>query len=261
MKFSKFLSENVYRWQAPDRPPLPPITELSGTIDREKYQPKKLTVSWATIGLWGVAASVLAIGLVFVNTRSPGPYIAVALAGLVGSYFVSDFAVATYDHPLHQPEPFEISAVEATDIFGRLHTNIFRAFDYADESDVYQALAKSVDGDLLRDLYLQINQSLRVQEQGGAVAVIEKVNLIDGNPAPVPETDQQPTIGFGYDATWTLDGTIEHWGHIHERTNQYRARFVVEFLETDGETAGWKITDIQDTQFEPGVIRRRLRKF
>ena len=91
--------------------------------------------------------------------------------------------------------------------------------------------------------------------------MIEKVNLIDGNPAPVPETDQQPTIGFGYDATWTLDGTIEHWGHIHERTNQYRARFVVEFLETDGETAGWKITDIQDTQFEPGVIRRRLRKF
>ena len=260
-KFSKFLSENVYRWQAPDRPPLPPITELSGTIDQEKYQPKKLTVSWATIGLWGVAASVLAIGLVFVNTRSPVPYIAVALAGLVGSYFVSDFAVATYDHPLHQPEPFEIPADEAADIFGRLHTNIFRAFDYADESDVYQALAKSVDGALLRDLYLQINQSLRVQEQGGAVAVIEKVNLIDGNPAPVSEADKKPAIGFGYDATWILDGTIEHWGHIHERTNQYRARFVVEFLETDGETAGWKITDIQDTQFEPGVIRRRLRKF
>ncbi len=258
-RFSKFLSENVYRWKAPDRPPLPPITELSGTIDREKYQPKKITISWATIGLGGIA--VLAFGLFFVNSRPATPYLAVAMAGAVGSYFVSDFAVATYDHPLQQPEQFDIAADEAADIFGRLHANIFRAFDYVDESDVYQALSKSVDGELLRDLYLKINQSLRVQEQGGAVAVIEKVCLIDGNPLPTPDGEQRSPIRFGYFATWTLDGTIEHWGHIHEKTNQYRARFVVELLEADDGSTGWKITDIQDHEFEPGVIRRRLRKF
>ena len=257
-KFSKFLSENVYRWTAPDRPPLPAITELSGTIDWQKYKPT-LTVSWATVGLWAVAASLLMCGLFF--AKSVWLYLALACAGLIGSYFVSDIAVATYDHPWRQPKQFQISDEEAADVFGRLHANIFRAFDYVDESDVYQALAKSVDGDLLRDLYLQVNSSLRDQEQGGSVAVIEKVELVDGNLLPVSETSQQSAISFGYKANWTLAGTIEHWGHIHERTNRYQARFLVELLEAENGTGGWKITNIQDQEFKPGVVKQRLRTF
>ena len=257
-KFSKFLSENVYRWAAPDRPPLPAITELSGTIDWQKYKPT-LTVSWATIGLWAVAASLLMCGLFF--AKSVWLYLALACAGLIGSYFVSDIAVATYDHPWRQPKQFQISDEEAADVFGRLHANIFRAFDYVDESDVYQALAKSVDGDLLRDLYLQVNSSLRDQEQGGSVAVIEKVELVDGNLLPGSEARQQSAISFGYKANWTLAGTIEHWGHIHERTNRYQARFLVELLEAENGTGGWKITNIQDQEFKPGVVKQRLRTF
>ena len=257
-KFSKFLSENVYRWTAPDRPPLPAITELSGTIDWQKYKPT-LTVSWATIGLWAVAASLLMCGLFF--AKSVWLYLALACAGLIGSYFVSDIAVATYDHPWRQPKQFQISDEEAADVFGRLHANIFRAFDYVDESDVYQALAKSVDGDLLRDLYLQVNSSLRDQEQGGSMAVIEKVELVDGNLLPVSEARQQSAISFGYKANWTLAGTIEHWGHIHERTNRYQARFLVELLEAENGTGGWKITNIQDQEFKPGVVKQRLRTF
>ena len=257
-KFSKFLSENVYRWTAPDRPPLPAITELSGTIDWQKYKPT-LTVSWATIGLWAVAASLLMCGLFF--AKSVWLYLALACAGLIGSYFVSDIAVATYDHPWRQPKQFQISDEEAADVFGRLHANIFRAFDYVDESDVYQALAKSVDGDLLRDLYLQVNSSLRDQEQGGSVAVIEKVELVDGNLLPVSEARQQSAISFGYKANWTLAGTIEHWGHIHQRTNRYQARFLVELQDAEDGTGGWKITDIQDQEFKPGVVKRRLRTF
>jgi len=258
--FSKFKSDNVYRWKAPDRAPLPPITGLSGTYDLKKYQQPTVTVSWATIGLCGITVILLVVGLFFSETI--WPYLAAGAIGLVGSYFVSNFAVATYDHPWRQPEKFEMSADEVKDVFGRLHANMFRAFDYVDESDVYQALAKSVDGDLLRELYLQINQSLRVQEQGGAVAVIEKVQLVDGNPFSVSgEVGRQSAVRFGYHAAWTLEGTIEHWGHIHQRTNKYRARFVVDFLEGDDGDAGWKITDIQDQEFEPGVVKRRLRKF
>ena len=198
-------------------------------------------------------------GLFF--AKSVWLYLALACAGLIGSYFVSDIAVATYDHPWRQPKQFQISDEEAADVFGRLHANIFRAFDYVDESDVYQALAKSVDGDLLRDLYLQVNSSLRDQEQGGSVAVIEKVELVDGNLLPVSEARQQSAISFGYKANWTLAGTIEHWGHIHERTNRYQARFLVELLEAENGTGGWKITNIQDQEFKPGVVKQRLRTF
>ena len=257
-KFSKFLSENVYRWTAPDRPPLPAITELSGTIDWQKYKPT-LTVSWATIGLWTVAAALMMCGLFF--AKAVWPFLVLACGGLVGSYFVSDIAVATYDHPWRQAQQFQISDEEAADVFGRLHANIFRAFDYVDESDVYQALAKSVDGDLLRDLYLQVNASLRDQEQGGSVAIIEKVELVDGNPLPVSKTGRQSAISFGYKASWTRDGTIEHWGHIHQRTNRYQARFLVELQDAEDGTGGWKITDIQDQEFKPGVVKRRLRTF
>ena len=259
-KFSKFLSENVYRWQAPDRPPLPPITELSGTYDLEKYEKPTVTVSWATVGLCGFFVFLLIFGLFFADTF--WPYLVIGLVALAGSYFASDLAVATYDHPWQQTEEFEISADEATDVFERLHANMFRAFDYVDESDVYQSLAKSVEGELLRDLYLQINQSLRVQEQGGAVAVIEEVDLVDGVLLPVAdELEERSAIKFGYQADWTLRGTIEHWGHIHERTNKYRARFVVELLEGEDGQAGWKITEIQDQEFKPGAVKSRVRKF
>ena len=258
--FSKFKDNNVYQWKAPDRPPLPPITGLSGTYDLEKYEQPTISVPWVSVGLLVGTALVLAFGSFYAS--SFWPYLILGVAELLGSYFVSDLGITTFDNPWQTPEDFEMSAEEEKDVFRRLHANMFRAFDYLDENDVYQALAKSVDGDILRDLYLQINQSLRVQEQGGAVAVIEKVDLVDGKPVPVPETDQQRSaIRFGYEADWTLQGTIEHWGHIHERTNKYRAQFVVEFLQGENGEAGWKITDIQDQEFKPGVVKRRLRKF
>ena len=55
--------------------------------------------------------------------------------------------------------------------------NIYRGFDYRSESDIYDALAQSVAGDLLTDLYLKIKQGLVVQEQGGAVARVQEVKV------------------------------------------------------------------------------------
>ncbi len=38
-EFSMFLENNTYRWQEPDRKPLPPITGVSATIDLESLRP------------------------------------------------------------------------------------------------------------------------------------------------------------------------------------------------------------------------------
>src|ERR1039458_3758910 len=56
--------------------------------------------------------------------------------------------------------------------------NVYRAFDYHSESDIYDALARSVQGDLLADLYLKIKQGLIMQEQGGAVAHVQEVKVV-----------------------------------------------------------------------------------
>ncbi len=38
-QFSMFLEDNTYRWNEPDREPLPPITGVSSTIDLEALKP------------------------------------------------------------------------------------------------------------------------------------------------------------------------------------------------------------------------------
>ena len=133
---------------------------------------------------------------------------------------------------------------------------MFRAFDYHKESDVYDALAKSVDGELLRKLYLDINQSLKVKEQGGAIARVNEVNLLEGQET---ETSIHPgdfTPEFGYRCKWNLIGTIEHWGHIHERENKYDATFKVQLRDD-----AWKITSMDVDNEEQGVVKTSLRKF
>ena len=57
--------------------------------------------------------------------------------------------------------------------------NVYRAFDFRAEADVYEKLAMSVSGDLLADIYLQNRKSLAIQQAGGAQA---KVKEVSGSP-------------------------------------------------------------------------------
>ena len=56
-----------------------------------------------------------------------------------------------------------------------------------------------------------------------------------------PDVGQKPIQGgFARYCRWTVAGTVEHWGHIHERTNQYEAVFAVEPVDN-----AWKVTNIE----------------
>lgn len=145
---------------------------------------------------------------------------------------------------------------KANNIVEELHANLFRAFDYSDESSIYDGLAKSVDGRLLHDLYLQLNDSLRIKEQGGAVANITAVNFLEGELKK--GQGDFPTVkpGFVYRCKWDLVGTIEHWGHIHERTNVYDATFDVQAVDNQ-----WKITSMKLEDVPKGIVKTRVRKF
>jgi hypothetical protein len=129
--------------------------------------------------------------------------------------------------------------------------NVYRAFDYHSESDIYDALARSVHGDLLTDLYLQIKQGLIVQEQGGAVAHVQDVKVLKTDPAT-----RKGGSGFAERVTWQVEGTVEHWGHIHTRVNEYSADF--EIQPVDG---SWKITALnvsRQSLVRSAVILRKL---
>lgn len=135
----------------------------------------------------------------------------------------------------------KLDDAQAAAVFTPLLRNIYRSFDYRSESAVYDALARSVSGGLLSDLYLAIRRSLELEGAGGPVSRIEEVAIERGTRS---DLDGDRT-GFAYDATWTVRGRVEHWGHVHTRLNRYGAAFDVESVD-----GAWKITRFQVTSQE-----------
>ena len=100
--------------------------------------------------------SILLVGgLTFVVTRARGTSLAVS--GLIVFATAASATVAWQQHHARERIPQESEAIT---IFETLHQNIYRAFDYTSQSDIYDALAQSVDGPLLDRMYTDIYQSL-----------------------------------------------------------------------------------------------------
>jgi hypothetical protein len=134
---------------------------------------------------------------------------------------------------------------EAVPLLHSLLKNVYRAFNFREEDDVYDKLALSVSGDLLTDIYLQNRKSLEIQRAGGAQAKVKEVEILD---VSVGEVAGRP-LALAFTSNWTAFGTVGHWGHIHARKNQYEAIITVE--PVDGV---WKITDLElldETRIDP----------
>ncbi len=136
-------------------------------------------------------------------------------------------------------------------IFSALHGNIYRAFDYKNESDVYDTLEQSIGGPLLTDIYLQIQKGLQMQEQGGAIAKVREVKLVSTGRADDAEIAKRG--GFVLPCNWTVRGTVEHWGHIHTRENEYEAVFKVEPVAGSWKITGMELRNEKRLKFETGV--------
>jgi hypothetical protein len=125
---------------------------------------------------------------------------------------------------------------EAVVVLHSLLKNVYRAFDFREEEDVYDKLALTVSGDLLADIYLQNRKSFEVKRAGGARARVKEVAILD---VAVENLHDRP-LGLSFKSKWTAFGTVGHWGHIHARKNQYDAIVTVE--PVDG---AWKITGLE----------------
>ncbi len=117
--------------------------------------------------------------------------------------------------PFMEKESF--SNPEATILIDQILKNTYRAFDFRNESDIYDKLAVSSEGDLLADIYLQTKKGMVLENQGGIRVKVNTINIVD-----VEEVASE-NEGIAYKCLWQVKGTIGHWGHIHQRTNQYHA--------------------------------------
>jgi hypothetical protein len=113
--------------------------------------------------------------------------------------------------------------------------NVYRAFDFREESIIYDILDRSVPGDLLTQIYLETRRGLELQSQGGARAKVKQINLLE---IEAESLGGEP--GFLARCKWNVSGSVGHWGHIHQRTNQYEAEFRVQPMD-----GSWKITGMQ----------------
>ncbi len=122
----------------------------------------------------------------------------------------------------------------ATEILTALLHNVYRAFDFRDESVSYDVLERSVAGDLLPRIYLEMRRGLELASQGGARVKVKEIELVN---VAAETLDGGP--GFLARCTWNVKGSVGHWGHVHQRTNRYQAELTVQPL-----AGHWKITEL-----------------
>ena len=123
----------------------------------------------------------------------------------------------------------------ARQILAGVLPNVYRAFQFPTESTVYDRLALSVTGETLTEVYLEHRRAVEMEERGGARARVEAVEVTE-----VTSVAPLSAGGFIAEATWTVGGTVTHFGHRHFRENRYDAS--ISLVPVDG---SWKIQSIE----------------
>lgn len=170
--------------------------------------------------LWKVAFAILGILL---------------FAGVVGQSSLRAGILSLWNRKAEVPVE-----ARAKRIFAGLHKNVYRAFDYETEDEVYNALAQSVAGDLLDDIYEDIYQNLVSQEFGGSRCIVEKVEIMESRMLDSTPGKDNRCAQFRMFCNWRVSGSVEHLGHLHQRVNEYSAVYLLKLVEKK-----WKISDVE----------------
>lgn len=243
--FSKLERNSEFTWKNPGRKVSLDVNPVAVTL-----QPRPIWTIPVVSGFGLLLCVMMCLSLLRRENSRKRTLTAVAVVFFV-SLLCLPLAQVSFASPL-QPVP-AVSTDKAEAVFKTLHKNIYRSFDYHTDSDVYDALAKSAEGSFLETLYRQINQSLKMQEQGGAISRVTDINWesIELQPGPDQKTLRtQDERSFAVKSTWTVAGTVEHWGHIHTRTNQYQGIFYLEPVDGVWKLTGMDLLDEQRLHFK-----------
>lgn len=199
-------------------PPYPEVAEIRIGAPAETGFLRHVLAGLAMIGL-----SLLA--LVFVGALRRGP----ALAGLACLALIAGATVFALGRPAARGS--DLDPERLASLTGDLLGNVYRAFDFRLEDQVYDRLALTLDGEILEDVYLDQRDALRIERAGGADARVETLDILS-----VTRAEGAPQGQVGVRATWNVMGSVGHWGHVHRRANAYEADLTL--APIDG---AWKI--------------------
>jgi len=218
----------TYRWRNQGRLPRP--APLAAVPQFEVPEPMRLPLGGI---LWLLVGLVFYIYIKVADHKLPGGSLPFFAVWLLGAVLMSQLLVVPFHTDGASPEVSQVE--EAQKIVSPLLRNVYRAFDHHVESDVYDVLARSVDGELLRRLYLETIQALTLEGREGTRVTIAEFSANVDKVGPNPKGE-----GFVADCNWMARGIVGHWGHSHPRVNIYNARVTI--TPHDGE---WKLTGLE----------------
>jgi hypothetical protein len=182
--------------------------------------------------------------LLCLSIRSRSPYgVSVRLRVIAGvlmlmiGIVVWPYGRVAIDHPF--VDPYVMPEAEVQSILAGLLRNTYRAFDFRREDDIYDALAVSVTDELITDVYLQSRKRLELDDQDGARANVQAVDLINTRQIGPPGND----LSMTFHCTWDVAGSVEHWGHAHWRRNRYEAMITIKPVQKTWKLSALDLTD------------------
>lgn len=221
------VSQNLPKstWKAQGRIPRPSPLASVPTLTIPAPLPFPLATA-----LW-IIAGLFFYGFIRIRDHHlPGgsmPFFATWLLGAVLSWPLLRIDLSGSAEVPQIKEPAQAEAIVTP-----LLRNVYRAFDHRTESEIYDVLAMSVDGELLRKLYLETIQALTLDGREGTRVTISEFS------ADILKVEQT-SEGFVTEVQWTALGSVGHWGHAHTRVNRYTAKVTVSPVQT-----AWKITQL-----------------
>ena len=199
--------------------------ELPTLADIEK--PPTALQRIAATGRWAMLVLSIVLISYLLRSRAKGAFSRPILS-------FSLLAIAITVLFFHQHRQVAMNEERLTQLVGDLLHNVYRAFDYRGEEVIYDVLEKSVSGELLTEIYLETQKGLELANQGGARVKVKTTEIKAAD--LVGRDGNRLTIA----SDWSVSGSVGHWGHIHQRTNGYRAN--LEVSEIDGV---WKLTGLE----------------
>ena len=147
---------------------------------------------------------------------------------------------------LQKREPqARISESESALILDPLLRGVYHSFHYSDRDKKYDELSRVIGGEALTPVFLEVQRTLESRERDGSRVRVNDLHVESSRPSPLPDR-----VGFETVCNWEVSGRVGHWGHFHDRTNLYRANFVIE-----PQSQTWKITQLRlhSREREPGL--------
>jgi hypothetical protein len=228
---------------SPDEPEFVWHSTRAGTPPSPSPAPGLPQLAIPILSLMLIALAGAYLGSPAYRRRSLRVRLCLTGALLVTAYLSSHLLVMRIQNPLRRiTMP---SDPQALSLFSALHANIYRAFDYTSEEDIYDVLSQSVDGDLLDDLYTKIHKSLILRYKGGAVCKISKVDILEAKVIEKRRGRNALEHQIIIDSHWQVQGIVEHWEHLHRRVNAYEARFTL-----SARSGSWKLCKMDITRQE-----------